>query len=73
MSLQTRRPVCHLPETIIGPYYPYFSFVQPPRSAMGKKYPRLLEESVTIPSAGETEAIAGSRQRSKHSRFQSVC
>ncbi|MFL9455474.1 hypothetical protein AB0758_30885 [Tolypothrix bouteillei VB521301_2] len=40
---------------------------------MGKKYPRLLEESVTIPSAGETEAIAGSRQRSKHSRFQSVC
>ncbi|MFL9454189.1 nitrilase-related carbon-nitrogen hydrolase [Tolypothrix bouteillei VB521301_2] len=43
------------PETII-PYYPYFSFVQPP-FAMGKEHLRLLEESVTIPSA-ETEAIA---------------
>ncbi|MEP0884063.1 aliphatic nitrilase [Trichocoleus sp. ST-U3] len=43
------------PETVI-PYYPYFSFVQPP-FAMGKEHQRLLEESVTVPSA-ETQAIA---------------
>lgn len=43
------------PETII-PYYPYFSFVQPP-FMMGKEHQRLLEQSVTVPSA-ETQAIA---------------
>lgn len=43
------------PETVI-PYYPYFSLVQPP-FAMGKEHLRLLEESVTIPSA-ETQALA---------------
>jgi aliphatic nitrilase len=43
------------PETFV-PYYPYFSFVMPP-FAMGKEHQRLLEESVTIPSA-ETDAIA---------------
>ncbi|MCC5661142.1 hypothetical protein LC608_30090 [Nostoc sp. XA010] len=43
------------PETII-PYYPYFSYVQPP-FAMAKEHLRLLEESVTVPSA-ETQAIA---------------
>lgn len=43
------------PETII-PYYPYFSFVQPPY-LMGKEHQRLLEQSVTVPSA-ETQAIA---------------
>lgn len=43
------------PETII-PYYPYFSFVQPP-FMIGKEHQRLLEQSVTVPSA-ETEAIA---------------
>jgi nitrilase len=42
------------PETII-PYYPYFSFIQAP-FAMGKEHLRLLEESVTVPSA-DTEAI----------------
>jgi nitrilase len=42
------------PETFI-PYYPYFSFVQPPY-AMGKEHLRLLEEAVTVPSA-ETQAI----------------
>jgi aliphatic nitrilase len=42
------------PETVV-PYYPYFSFVQPPY-AMGKEHLRLLEESVTVPSA-ETNAI----------------
>lgn len=36
------------PETVV-PYYPYFSFVQPP-FAMGKQHLKLLEESVTVPS-----------------------
>jgi nitrilase len=43
------------PETVV-PYYPYFSFVQP-AFALGKEHQRLLEESVTVPSA-ETQAIA---------------
>jgi aliphatic nitrilase len=42
------------PETVI-PYYPYFAFVQP-AYALGKEHQRLLEESVTVPSA-ETDAI----------------
>lgn len=42
------------PETII-PYYPYFSFVQAPYQ-MAKEHQRLLEESVTVPSA-DTDAI----------------
>ena len=42
------------PETVI-PYYPYFSFVQPPY-LQGKQHQLLLEESVTVPSA-ETQAI----------------
>jgi len=49
------------PETLV-PYYPYFSFVQPP-FLMGKEYQRLLEESVTVPSA-ETHAIAEAALRS---------
>jgi nitrilase len=45
------------PETII-PYYPYFSFVQSAFDMkIGKEHQRLLEESITIPSA-ETDAIA---------------
>jgi aliphatic nitrilase len=42
------------PETLV-PYYPYFSYVLPPY-AMGKEHLRLLDESVTVPSA-ETDAI----------------
>jgi nitrilase len=42
------------PETVV-PYYPYFSFVQA-AFAMGKEHQRLLEQSVTVPSA-ETRAI----------------
>lgn len=42
------------PETII-PYYPYFSFVQPPFT-LAKEHQRLLEQSLTVPSA-ETHAI----------------
>ncbi|MDX8000735.1 Nit6803 family nitriliase [Xenorhabdus sp. Reich] len=37
------------PETVV-PYYPYFSFVQPP-FAMGKEHLKLLNESVVVPSA----------------------
>jgi len=37
------------PETVV-PYYPYFSFVQP-AFQMGKEHLRLLEQSVTVPSA----------------------
>ncbi|AOM39765.1 Nit6803 family nitrilase [Xenorhabdus hominickii] len=36
------------PETVV-PYYPYFSFVQPP-FAMGKEHLKLLNESVVVPS-----------------------
>jgi aliphatic nitrilase len=44
------------PETLV-PYYPYFSFVQTGLELMtGKEHLRLLEESVTVPSA-ETRAI----------------
>ncbi|GHO87577.1 hypothetical protein KSZ_55830 [Dictyobacter formicarum] len=44
------------PETVV-PYYPYFSFVQSAFDMrIGKEHQRLLEESVTVPSA-ETHAI----------------
>ena len=43
------------PETFI-PYYPYFSFVQPP-VLMGKEHLRLYEEAVTVPSP-VTDAIS---------------
>ncbi|HEY5849726.1 MAG TPA: nitrilase-related carbon-nitrogen hydrolase [Lysobacter sp.] len=50
------------PETVI-PYYPYFSFVQSPFQ-MGKEHLRLLEESVTVPSA-ETDAIGAAAREAK--------
>ncbi|WNG49114.1 Nit6803 family nitriliase [Archangium minus] len=37
------------PETVV-PYYPYFSYVQAPL-AMGKEHLRLMNESVSVPSA----------------------
>lgn len=44
------------PETVV-PYYPYFSFVQPAwQIAAGREHRRLLEQSVTVPSAA-TDAI----------------
>jgi aliphatic nitrilase len=44
------------PETIV-PYYPYFSFIQTPYDMKVRgEYQRLLNESVTVPSA-ETDAI----------------
>lgn len=49
------------PETII-PYYPYFSYVLAP-FALAREHLRLLEESVTVPSA-ETWAIAEAAKES---------
>jgi aliphatic nitrilase len=43
------------PETFI-PYYPYFSFVQPP-VLMGKEHLKLYQEAVTVPGA-VTDAIS---------------
>jgi len=48
------------PETIV-PYYPYFSFVQPPYEN-GAENVRLLEQGVTVPSAA-TQAIAAATKR----------
>jgi aliphatic nitrilase len=45
------------PETVV-PYYPYFSFVQPPvRNIAGPEQRRLIEQAVEVPSPA-TEAIA---------------
>ena len=43
------------PETVV-PYYPYFSFVQPPFQMRRTEHQRLLEQAVTVPSAA-THAI----------------
>jgi nitrilase len=43
------------PETVV-PYYPYFSFIQPP-AVMGKEHLRLYEQAVTVPGP-TTEAVA---------------
>jgi len=43
------------PETLI-PYYPYFSFVEPP-VLMGRQHMKLYEEALTVPGV-ETQAIA---------------
>jgi len=48
------------PETVV-PYYPYFSFLQPP-ALMGAEHLRLIEESVVVPSP-TTEAIAQAAKR----------
>ncbi|MEM1369293.1 MAG: Nit6803 family nitrilase [Cyanobacteria bacterium P01_H01_bin.15] len=47
------------PETLI-PYYPYFSFIQPP-VLMGKDHMQLYTEAVVVPSA-TTDAIAKAAQ-----------
>ena len=54
------------PETVV-PYYPYFSFVQP-AFAMGKEHQRLLEQSVTVPSA-ETRCDRRGREGREHGRL----
>jgi nitrilase len=43
------------PETVV-PYYPYFSFIQPP-AAMGKEHMRLYDEAVVVPGP-TTAAVA---------------
>ena len=40
------------PETVV-PYYPYFSFVQPP-SRMGAEHHRLLDQAVEAPAIEAT-------------------
>ncbi len=50
------------PETLI-PYYPYFSFVQPP-VLMGKEHLRLYEEAVEVPSS--VTAAVSQAARSHH-------
>jgi nitrilase len=47
-AAQTDVQLIVFPETFI-PYYPYFSFVQPP-VFMGKEHMRLYEEAVEVPS-----------------------
>jgi nitrilase len=47
------------PETFV-PYYPYFSFIQPP-VLMGKEHLRLYEEAVTIPGI-VTDAVSRAAQ-----------
>lgn len=50
------------PETVI-PYYPYFSFVQPPvQNIVGPEQRKLLEQAVTVPSA-TTAAISEAARR----------
>ncbi len=45
------------PETIV-PYYPYFSFIQPPyQNIVGSEHQKLLNQAVTIPSP-TTDAIS---------------
>ena len=48
------------PETVV-PYYPYFSFVQPPYQMLTQQV-RLLEQGVTVPSAA-TQAISDAASR----------
>lgn len=50
------------PETLI-PYYPYFSFIQPP-VLMGKEHMRLYEEAVTVPSP-VTDAVSSAARASE--------
>ena len=50
------------PETVV-PYYPYFSWVQP-AYLLAKEHQRLLEQSVTIPSA-ETRAIGEAARQAR--------
>jgi aliphatic nitrilase len=50
------------PETVV-PYYPYFSFVQAPYK-MGAEHYKLLEQSVTVPSAA-TRAIGEAARQAK--------
>ncbi|MEM8832752.1 MAG: Nit6803 family nitrilase [Cyanobacteria bacterium P01_G01_bin.19] len=50
------------PETFV-PYYPYFSFIQPP-VLMGKEHMKLYEEAVTVPSP-VTDAVSKAAKASE--------
>ena len=54
-SAQEGAQIVVFPETFI-PYYPYFSFVQPP-VLMGKEHMRLYEEAVVVPGP-VTDAVS---------------
>ena len=48
------------PETFV-PYYPYFSFVQPP-ALMGREHMRLYENAPTVPGPATDAVAAAARQ-----------
>ena len=50
------------PETVV-PYYPYYSFVEAPYK-MGAQHYKLMEQSVTVPSAA-TQAIGEAARQAK--------
>jgi stringent starvation protein B len=52
------------PETFL-PYYPYFSFVEPP-VLMGKSHLALYEQAVTVPGPAITAIAAAARQHGMH-------
>ncbi|HEY2619473.1 MAG TPA: nitrilase-related carbon-nitrogen hydrolase, partial [Acetobacteraceae bacterium] len=50
------------PETVV-PYYPYFSFIQPPvQNIAGSEQRKLLDQAVTVPSAATDANGAAARQ-----------
>jgi nitrilase len=61
-AAQAEAQLVVFPETFV-PYYPYFSFVQPPVT-MGKEHMRLYEEAVEVPSA-VTDAVSRAARSSK--------
>lgn len=52
------------PETFL-PYYPYFSFVEPP-ALMGRSHLKLYEQAVTVPGPALTRIAAAAREHSLH-------
>jgi aliphatic nitrilase len=59
---QQRVQFATFPETVI-PYYPYFSFVQSPlQNIVGPEHRKLLDQSVTVPSAATVALGAAARQ-----------
>lgn len=50
------------PETVV-PYYPYFSFVQPPYQIVaGREHLKLLDQAVTVPSSATNAIGEAARQ-----------
>ena len=62
------------PETVV-PYYPYFSFVQPPlQNIAGPEQRKLLDQAVTVPSpaTGGSRVISPGRKKPRTSRSKSA-